>query len=350
MANPTTMFSQRGELLLIINEYKYSKAHVSKDGKVRWRCIKKGCQQKVYTKEGDENYIILENASVEHNHAPDIHVDRQIFSNSTKRKAVEDICERPLKIVHKELRKENFSNLPLTTKDISCVRRNIYAARRKSTPPLPKSQEEVLQVLVNLNLKTNRGENFLLSTKNNSAIFSCFSNLHFLCNVDSLYIDGTFQYCSKYFCQMFTIHGYKNGFYVPLVFCLLTNKSQQTYRSTFDTLITICTDLNLNFKPKRIISDFEIAIQNAAKLVWPDIIIFCCKFHLTQNWFRKIQNLGLSSEYKNQTVIGKYLKLFFGIPYLHPNEVGDFFLMNFLILCQKMTEFCNFVITLLIII
>uniref|UniRef100_A0A6P7FSD8 Uncharacterized protein LOC114333533 n=1 Tax=Diabrotica virgifera virgifera TaxID=50390 RepID=A0A6P7FSD8_DIAVI len=111
MANPTTMFSQRGELLLIINEYKYSKAHVSKDGKVRWRCIKKRCQQKVYTKEGDENYVILEKASVEHNHAPDIHVDRQIFNNSTKRKAVEDICERPLKIVDKELRKENFSNL-----------------------------------------------------------------------------------------------------------------------------------------------------------------------------------------------------------------------------------------------
>ncbi|CAH1110662.1 unnamed protein product [Psylliodes chrysocephalus] len=42
MANPTTM--------------KYSKAHVAKDRKVRWRSINKGCQQKVYTKEGDENF------------------------------------------------------------------------------------------------------------------------------------------------------------------------------------------------------------------------------------------------------------------------------------------------------
>ncbi|XP_050503710.1 uncharacterized protein LOC126882760 [Diabrotica virgifera virgifera] len=117
-----------------LKHIKGNKAHVSKDGKVRWRCIKKECQQKVYTKEGDENYVILKKASVEHNYAPDIHVDWQIFSNSAKRKAVEDICERPLKIVHKELRKENFSNLPLTTKDIPCVRRNIYAARRKSTP------------------------------------------------------------------------------------------------------------------------------------------------------------------------------------------------------------------------
>jgi len=44
---------------------------------------------------------------------------RQVIRNSIKRKAQEELCERPLKLIHLDLKnkKTNF----LTTTDISCI-------------------------------------------------------------------------------------------------------------------------------------------------------------------------------------------------------------------------------------
>ena len=38
---------------------------------------------------------------------------------------------------------------------------------------------------------------------------------------EPLFADGIFQYCPKYFYQLYTIHAFKNGQYVPCVFFLL---------------------------------------------------------------------------------------------------------------------------------
>jgi len=68
--------------------------------------------------------------------------------------------------------------------------------------------------------------------------------------VDSIYIDGTFQYCARFFTQMFTIHGFKNGHYIPLIFCLLSDKKYETYLYMLNAIIDKCKQINLNFSPK----------------------------------------------------------------------------------------------------
>lgn len=40
----------------------------------------------------------------------------------------------------------------------------------------------------------------------------------------------------KKFLQMFTLHGVKNGRYVPLVFCLSPNKCKNSYLKTLDNI------------------------------------------------------------------------------------------------------------------
>jgi hypothetical protein len=46
----TTMISEKGKMLLIVvNQFKFSQAHIAKDGKIRWRCVKRECSVKVYT-------------------------------------------------------------------------------------------------------------------------------------------------------------------------------------------------------------------------------------------------------------------------------------------------------------
>jgi len=99
-------------------------------------------------------------------------------------------------------------------------------------PTLPKSREEVHSALDGMDIKTNRDELFLLcndSTKG-LVIFSSKKNLECLCSATDIFIDGTFKCCAKFFLQLYSIHGLLNGHYVPLVFTLLCDKSQTTYK------------------------------------------------------------------------------------------------------------------------
>ena len=50
-----------------------------------------------------------------------------------------------------------------------------------------------------------------------------------MCDSPTLYVDDTFKYCTKFFHQLFSIHAYRNGVFVPVVFCLLPNKNKDTY-------------------------------------------------------------------------------------------------------------------------
>lgn len=133
-------------------------------------------------------------------------MERQLLSNSLKRKAIEDITERPTKILRKELRVHPENQL--TTTDLNRIKKNIYWARRSNmSGPLPKSKLEVHDCLDNYPLITNKNENFLLinDSTRNIIMLSCRTNLEFLVdNVKHIYVDGTFDYCCKFFTQLFT--------------------------------------------------------------------------------------------------------------------------------------------------
>jgi len=59
------------------------------------------------------------------------------------------------------------------------------------------------------------------------------------------------------------------------------------------------------FLPQTIYVDFEEAIHNSILSVWPEINIKGCRFHLGQRWWWKIQNLGLTNEYKSDSELSK---------------------------------------------
>jgi hypothetical protein len=128
---------------------------------------------------------------------------------------------------------------------------------------------------------TRRGEKFVLQNDwaNHMIILGCESNLKQLTAADVILMHGTFDYCPKFFAQVFTIHCAANGHYIPLLFCLMVNKLEGTYR----TLFTKINDVSCKFAPKKIIVDFEVAIQYAAQVTWPSAQIVGCQFHLTQN-------------------------------------------------------------------
>ena len=68
------------------------------------------------------------------------------------------------------------------------------------------------------------------------------------------------------------------------------------------------------FRSQKIIVDFEVAIHEAINDVGSNVSISGCKFHLCQNWYRKIQNVVLAKEYESNTESSQYLKLFLDFP------------------------------------
>ena len=73
----------------------------------------------------------------------------------------------------------------------------------------------------------------------------------------------------------------------------------------FQCLLDICTQENLVLSIEHLNRDFEYAAHEAARHFWPDVTTKGCHFHLAQAWYRKIQGLGLTAEYKSQeSVVG----------------------------------------------
>jgi hypothetical protein len=230
-----------------------------------------------------------------HNHNTDGSlILKQQINNSVKRKAQEDICERPAKLIHQEITNatQDCSDETVDMRALENIRKNIYAARRSILPPLPKNIGDVHDALNTMQVETIKNDNFLLvnDSVTNIIIFSCFTKLQFLCSVDVLYVDGTFQYCTKFFCQLYTIHEYKNGQYIPLVFALFPNKSSAVYCHMWKFILEKCGEFNLTFEPKE---SMHIAIRET----FPLVKISGCLFHLKQAWYRKLQNLGLAKFY-----------------------------------------------------
>ncbi|KAE9522000.1 hypothetical protein AGLY_017605 [Aphis glycines] len=161
--------------------------------------------------------------------------------------------------------------------------------------------------IIRQTLHLNQGEQFIyLSKDENAVILTCPKKISVLCNAQHVFGDGTLDYCPKLFNQLYTINIYQNHFYVPDL-CVHT--------------------LNQELNIKEFHIDFEISAHNALLNLYPDCKIVACTFHLAQSWFQHIQsNKQLLHEYNNKnSIIGNWLKSFFGLPYLPPGEVEDAF-------------------------
>lgn len=306
--------------------------------KISWTCTKRKC--KSFLKINNLNNI--EECNLEHNHEKDSEniLDRQALSNNLKRKAQENL-ERPTKLICQELL-VNGDIEQLTAHDVFRVRQNIHASRSSKLPKLPKTLTELHEALDNYDVITNRGENFkfINDCETNIVIFTCSHNLEILRKMKIVFVDGTFKSCPKLFYQLFTIHGVKDNNYFPLVFFLLPNKNSTTYIQAFRFI-------EHHRRPEIIFADFEKAIHLAVSEVWPQSKLRGCRFHLGQAWWRKIQSLGLSDEFRNKdSEIGQILKYFFGLPLLPPDIIQNVYveLMAIKPVHEKLDTFFDYVL------
>jgi hypothetical protein len=94
----------------------------------------------------------------------------------------------------------------------------------------------------------------------------------------------------------------------------------------WNSLKAACTERNFILQPNLIHVYFELTMHTVLNDVFPVGSMKCCRLHLGQALYRKMQNLGLSQDYKDsESAIGKWLKQSFGLHFLDPTEVEDCF-------------------------
>jgi hypothetical protein len=134
-----------------------------------------------------------------------------------------------------------------------------------------------------------------------------------------------------FFKELYTIHGFRNGHFVPLVFALLSGKSRRVYRNMWNSLKAACTERNFILQPKLIHVDFELTMHTVLNDVFPVVSLKCCRLHLGQAWYRKMQNLCLSQDYQDSdSEVGKWLKQSCGLHFFDPTEVEDCFVEDYM--------------------
>ena len=135
----------REQTLMVVNRrFKLRKKKTLATGEERRDYTNKNCNYKIYSLQSSSEIIRWQN---EYNHpaeASDVAVHE--ISSSCKRKAPEDLSEKPSKIICKELTNNGIPHT-LKTRDIFNIKKSIYRARRKILPALPKSAEEVHESL-----------------------------------------------------------------------------------------------------------------------------------------------------------------------------------------------------------
>ncbi|XP_068211896.1 uncharacterized protein, partial [Palaemon carinicauda] len=208
---------------------------------------------------------------------------------------------------------------------ISNIKRNIRNIRAKKNyvPALPDCQEDL--IIPEDFTKTHKGELFLMydsgPTNDRILIFSTQRNLDLLARSENWFADGTFKTVPSIFFQLYTIHGVHSGSIIPLVYALLPNKTQETYKR----FLQIVKEKIPTFEPATIMIDFELAMIRAIEHEFPRTKCRGCFFHLCKSIYRKIQENGFKVRYDTDAEFAIQIRLLSALAFVPVFKVEETF-------------------------
>ena len=153
----------KGKKCLCFDELFFRFDQTLKNTDLSWRCTDNKCNARIKTDDGlttmRASKQILSQKN-KHSHSLDERkVELRQLRVSAKRKVIDDLSQRPSKIVRTSIK--DVGESVLHPNDLKSVSKAIYRVRRKSQPNMPKSREDVHTVLENYPVVTNKSETFL---------------------------------------------------------------------------------------------------------------------------------------------------------------------------------------------
>jgi hypothetical protein len=249
-----------GNNKLVYQGYSFTQDNVKyTSGKARknWKCCNKQCSMRAITTDFYKPCAVeLSNdrGSAVHHECHEPNIDKLIAEDATSEMydRIETTQEKPRTIITDVMSKlQNGSGIHLADP------RNIATVlRRKKNAKYGPAASTLADITVPLpqTVTLNGDRPFVL--KDSGAddperiiMFSTARNLSCLVEPETVneggpnsrqirewFIDGTFNIAPALFTQMFTFQKVKNGYNLPLVYALLTDKKSNTYRRMFDYL------------------------------------------------------------------------------------------------------------------
>ena len=112
-------------------------------------------------------------------------------------------------------------------------------------------------------------------------LFSTEEGFRFLSSSQNWFLDGTFKLSPVRFMQLYTVH-------------ILTNhRNIVEANAEMLKMLTEVQRLIHNAMPHSLMTDFESRILSALNQIYPGIPQVGCLFHLANNVFRRVQDIGL---------------------------------------------------------
>ncbi|CAG8438931.1 10485_t:CDS:2 [Dentiscutata heterogama] len=150
--------------------------------------------------------------------------------------------------------------------------------------PLQPQKLDDINIL-NSFCSTLSGENFLVKDsiieEKRILLFTTKANIQHLSNFLYWIMDSTFKTAPTIFRQLYTIHALvgtgDNSRVLPLIYALITKKSEFLYRALFQDLIEFAEENNILLSPTAIFIDFELVAINASHIEFPND--FSIKLH-----------------------------------------------------------------------
>ena len=118
---------------------------------------------------------------------------------------------------------------------------------------------------------------------------------YYMANSKHLFVDATFAIAPKPFYQCLVVMSFDETLqiYIPILYILMTNKSQKMYRNALEWIFKLS---GRRVNPHTITCDFEMALINALQGIFPYSKINGCLFHWKQAIKRKLGSLKLKNE------------------------------------------------------
>ncbi|KAL7073059.1 hypothetical protein ACQ4LE_008166 [Meloidogyne hapla] len=133
-----------------------------------------------------------------------------------------------------------------------------------------------------------------------------------------IFADGTFSLAPPLFSQLYVILSRKRNWVFPVLYCLLSDKSQSTYERMWALIVNLWHD----FEPQSVSVDYETAAINSILITFPMCEIRGCLFHLIQNMKKKLAVEGLTQRYRSDAEFAVQCRMITAVAFLPIEDIS----------------------------
>ncbi|CAF3800796.1 unnamed protein product [Rotaria sp. Silwood1] len=248
-------------------------------------------------------------------------IDIRVFREKVKQRVIDETTPVP------RIYDEECAKTPLSTAAIAVLPSEREITRRAVTSTIPTTQ---LFNIPDPFSKTLRDDNFIvldkmITRRQRIILFGTVEQLKMLFSSDLVLMDGTFSSCPVMFEQLYTLHSIKFEqcnlsiffsftYTYPILdlaspaFLVCCHLNTSVYQFLFQELKSIAIQMNLNFAPSTIMTDFEHALPGVVK---------------TEAIYRAIQRFGFASSYNNHVDVKHFCRKLIALSLLPEPIIED---------------------------